>query len=84
VGWLILDGKDPTKILQRSSEPLLSPELAWEIGTDPYLGCVPRVVFLEAAKSLGNDRFLVFYGGADSVIGTAIVQVSVDPTEAFL
>ena len=33
-------------------------------------------MFLEAAKPLGDDKFLVFYGGADTVIGSAIVQVS--------
>lgn len=81
---MILDGKDPSKILERSSVPILSPELGWEIGTEPYLDCVPRVVFLEGAKSLGNNNFLVFYGGADSVIGTAIVKVSTDVKETFL
>jgi len=76
VGWIVLDGKDPTKILARSDEPILTPELAWEVGTTPPLGLVPRVVFLEGAKALGNNRYLVFYGGADSVVGSAIVEVS--------
>ncbi len=81
VGWLILDGSDPSIILQRSEVPLLSPELAWEIGDKPYLGLVPRVVFLEAAKPLGDDTFLVFYGGADSVIGAAKVSLIVSNEE---
>ena len=76
VGYVILDGKDPSKVLQRSEQPILSPDLDWEIGNEPYLCLVPRVVFLEAAKPLGNDRFLVFYGGADSVVGSAIIEVS--------
>jgi predicted GH43/DUF377 family glycosyl hydrolase len=59
--------------LQRSDVPILTPELAWEVN-----GLVPRVVFLEAAKPLGNDQFLVFYGGADSVLGSAIVSVTFD------
>jgi predicted GH43/DUF377 family glycosyl hydrolase len=54
----------------------LTPELAWETGTAPSLGFVPRVVFLEAAKPMGDDKFMVFYGGADSVVGTAIVTVT--------
>ena len=29
VGWVILDGQDPTKILQRSEEPLMSSEYPW-------------------------------------------------------
>ena len=35
-GWVILDGTDPSKILQRSSVPLLSPDHGWEQGTKPY------------------------------------------------
>jgi len=38
----------------------------------------PQVVFIEAAKALGNDKFLVFYGAADSVIGSAIVEVKIN------
>ena len=73
VGWLILDGKDPSKILQRAEVPLLTPELSWEVAATADLGLTPRVVFLEAAKPLGKNRYLVFYGGADTVIGSAIV-----------
>ena len=40
-------------------------------------------MFLEAAKPLGGDKFLVFYGGADSVLGSAIVQVTLE-NETFL
>lgn len=29
VGWVILDGKDPTKILSRSEAPLMGPEYSW-------------------------------------------------------
>lgn len=29
VGWVILDGNDPTKILARSEEPLMGPSFAW-------------------------------------------------------
>lgn len=32
VGWVILDGEDPTIVKQRSSQPLLSPEHDWEKG----------------------------------------------------
>ncbi len=81
VGYLILNGTDPTKIIQRSSTPLLSPQLPWEMGQKPYLGLTPRVTFLEGAKLLGGNQFLVFYGGADSVIGSAVVSVT-RPTAA--
>jgi len=81
VGFLILDKDDPTKILQRSENPILSPELAWEKGKAPFLDLTPNVVFLEGAKALGNNQYLVFYGGADSVIGTGLVTVTLGETE---
>ena len=37
---------------------------------------MPNVVFVEAMKALGNDRFLIFYGCSDSVIGAAVVTVT--------
>lgn len=74
-GWVILDGTDPTVIKQRSEEPLLSPEFAFEFGTPPYTCNVPNVIFLEAARPLGNDTFEVYFGGADAAIGSAVVQV---------
>jgi len=77
-GWAILDSNNPGNILQRCEEPLLSPVLDWETGKEPYLGLVPRVVFVEALKPLGNDKFLVFYGAADSVIGSAVVSVEIE------
>ena len=75
VGWVILDGIDPTIIKARSSVPLLSPINAWEQGNTPYACNAPNVVFLEAAYSLGNDKFQVFFGGADATIGSAIIEV---------
>ena len=75
VGYLILDGQNPGIIVQRSEFPILSPQLKWETGEEPYLGLVPNVVFLEGIKELGDNTFLVFYGAADAVIGTAIIKV---------
>lgn len=46
-------------IKQRSDQPLLSPEFAFEFGTPPYTCNVPNVIFLEAARPLGNDSFEV-------------------------
>eukprot|EP01034_Spumella_vulgaris_P027658 gene27658-34408_t len=75
VGWVILDGTDPTTIVARSSEPLMSPEVAWEQGVPPFACNAPNVVFLEGAYALGGDKFQVFFGGADSTIGTAVIEV---------
>lgn len=76
-GWVILDRADPSIIKQRSSEPLMTPEFAWELGTLPYTCNVPNVIFLEAARRACDktDTFEVFFGGADAVIGSAKVQV---------
>lgn len=78
VGWLILDGKNPTKILQRSEDPLLSPVLPWEIGYDLL---TPNVVFLEGLVPYpgrqGSDSFLGFYGAADQVVGSVRIDVSI-------
>jgi len=78
VGWVILDGQDPTVIKQRSDSSLLGPEYAWEQGVAPFSCNVPNVVFLEAAYPLGNDRFQVFFGAADNTIGTGVISVSWD------
>jgi predicted GH43/DUF377 family glycosyl hydrolase len=76
VGWVVLDGKDPTIIKARSSEPLLGPIYPWEQGQSPYACNAPNVVFLEAAYPLGEDRFQVFFGGADATIGSAVIEVN--------
>lgn len=53
---------------------MLSPFEAYEIGeTNDYPGLTPNVVFVEGMKSLGNDKFLLFYGAADSTIGCATI-----------
>jgi predicted GH43/DUF377 family glycosyl hydrolase len=78
-GWVILDGQDPRIIKQRSERPLLTPAFTWELGTEPYTCNVPNVIFLEAAARIDDqtDTFQVYFGGADAVIGSAIVQVVV-------
>lgn len=68
LGAALLDFKDPRKVLARQAEPILKPELDWEIN-----GHVPRVVFSCGQADLG-DRLLVYYGAADTVIGVAELQ----------
>ena len=82
VGWAILDGGDPSKIIARAAAPLLTPVMAWETcggeaGKGPYPMCQePEVVFSTGMKPLGGDQFLVIYGAADSVVGLARVAVT--------
>ncbi|RYG59889.1 hypothetical protein EON64_19775, partial [archaeon] len=78
VGWAILDGQNPALVKQRSETPLMGPETSWEKGSSPYTCNVPNVVFLEAAYSMGGDRFKVFFGAADAAIGSAIIEVKID------
>lgn len=64
-GALLLDDKDPSRLLSRTAEPLLVPETAEETS-----GTVANVVFPTAIEKIG-ERTFVFYGMADSMIGVA-------------
>lgn len=83
VGWAILDGQDPTRIIARAAVPLLTPVIPWETcggdaGKGPYPMCqTPEVVFSTGMKPLGGDEFLIIYGAADSVVGVAKVAVTI-------
>jgi predicted GH43/DUF377 family glycosyl hydrolase len=65
LGVALLDKDDPTKVLNRPKTPILEPEEPWELRGD-----VPNVVFTCGTASRG-DRYLVYCGGADRVIGLA-------------
>lgn len=77
--WAILRGDDPSQIVARASRPLWSPSKAhWMAGTAPALCNVPNVAFLEAAHATDEpDTFRVYFGGADTVVGTAIVRITI-------
>jgi beta-1,2-mannobiose phosphorylase / 1,2-beta-oligomannan phosphorylase len=64
-GAMILDPDDVSRVLDRSSEPLLTAET-----DDERSGTVPNVVFPTATEEIGGTRF-VFYGMADTKIGVA-------------
>jgi predicted GH43/DUF377 family glycosyl hydrolase len=65
LGVALLDKDDPTKVLNRPREPILTPEEPWELEGD-----VPNVVFTCGTAELGDD-YLIYYGGADKVIALA-------------
>jgi predicted GH43/DUF377 family glycosyl hydrolase len=77
--WVIIDGEDPTKIVARAQRPLWSPSKEpWMEGEPPALCNVAKVAFLEAAHPTNTpDEFRVYFGGADTVIGTAVVKIDV-------
>jgi beta-1,2-mannosidase len=67
-GQLLLDPADPTVVLARATAPFFRPESAAETA-----GQVPNVTFLEGLVFF-RERWLLYYGMADSRIGMAEYQ----------
>jgi predicted GH43/DUF377 family glycosyl hydrolase len=70
LGAALLDLEDPSQVIGRQAEPILEPELDWEIN-----GHVPNVVFSCGQVTVGDELY-VYYGGADTAIGVAAIPVS--------
>ena len=68
LGCALLDKDDPSKVLARTSEPVLTAEDA------DRSGYVPNVVYTCGALHVGN-RLLVPYGISDSAVGFATVGI---------
>ncbi|MGZ0148242.1 glycoside hydrolase family 130 protein [Kribbella sp. WER1] len=64
-GALILDADDVTRVVSRTTEPLMVPETEQE-----KVGTVGNVVFPTAIEEVDGVRY-VFYGMADAAIGVA-------------
>lgn len=64
VGAMLLDLRDPTKILYRSEAPILTPNEWYENDWKP------GVVYASGAVVFGDD-LLVYYGGGDKYVGVA-------------
>jgi len=79
IGWAILDREDPSRIVARSTAPLLVASLPWETCPEGKgRSCQePMVVFTTGMKPLGNDTFLLFYGAADTDVGVAKITVRI-------
>jgi predicted GH43/DUF377 family glycosyl hydrolase len=70
-GWALFDKHDPTRLIARSETPIFEPELEWEKkNTTDRIYQAPNVVFVEGMVADG-DRYLIYYGGADSYVGVA-------------
>ncbi len=69
VGALLLDLKNPVKILSRTYFPIFEPDAPYE-----KEGQVPNVVF-PCGNVIIGDTLFVYYGGGDSVVGVATVEV---------
>lgn len=66
LGAALLDLEDPTKVLARSPEPILSPTAPYE--TDGFFG---NVVFTCGAAEMPDGRIMVYYGCADERMAVA-------------
>ncbi len=69
-GAALLDLDDPSRVIARLPTPILEPERKYELQGD-----VPNVVFPQGTVVFG-DELLVFYGGADKVIGAASANIN--------
>lgn len=78
IGGAILDRDDPSKVLYRSQDFLLTPEAWYE-----ERGFVPNVCFPCAALADGDTgRIAVYYGCADSYVGLAFTTA--DEVTAYI
>ena len=69
VGVVLLDTKDPTVVLRRSTDPIFEPEAIYE-----KEGVVPNVVF-PCGMVIREGTLFVYYGGADKVVGVATMDM---------
>jgi len=69
VGAMLLDLKDPTKILHRAQEPILTPEESYE-----NCGFKPGVVYVSGAV-IKDGNLLVYYGCSDSFVSVAYANL---------
>ncbi|HLN75196.1 MAG TPA: glycoside hydrolase family 130 protein [Prolixibacteraceae bacterium] len=70
LGALLLDLKDPTKVLARSKEPIMEPIVYYE-----QTGFFGNVVFTNGHYVVGDDIFM-YYGASDEVICGARLSIA--------
>ncbi len=68
MGLAVLDIDDPATVLYRHPEPVMRPEAPYEVS-----GPVGNVVFATGLVTIG-DRFFLYYGAGDGVIGVATAE----------
>ncbi|MFM9934561.1 MAG: glycoside hydrolase family 130 protein [Novosphingobium sp.] len=70
LGCVLLDRDDPSRVLARTPEPILTAQDA------DRAGYVPNVVYTCGAMLLGPETLLIPYGISDIAVGFATAQVS--------
>ena len=71
IGAVLLDPKDPTIVLSRSTDPILEPEQPYE-----KEGIVNNVVF-PCGMIVRDGLLYIYYGGADKVVGVAVMELDI-------
>jgi predicted GH43/DUF377 family glycosyl hydrolase len=69
-GLLLLDADDPSQVVRHTPEPIMQAQEDWEMQ-----GFVPDVVFPTGVVEDG-ERWLVFYGAADTHVGVTAFATS--------
>ncbi|HEX3082872.1 MAG TPA: hypothetical protein VHQ86_06545 [Candidatus Saccharimonadia bacterium] len=69
LGAVLLDRSDPTHIIGRTSQPIMTPVESWECA-----GWVPNVVF-PCGQVLRDGTIYLYYGGADHVVAVATIEL---------
>ena len=70
LGFVLIDLKNPEKILYRCKKPIFEPVKDYELK-----GRIPNVVF-SCAAVVKEKKLFLYYGGADTVIGVATADIS--------
>ncbi len=70
LGYILVDLKNPKKILYRTKKPIFEPVKNYE-----KFGQVNNVVF-SCASIVLDKKLFIYYGGADTVIGVATADIS--------
>lgn len=79
-GWVVLDGADPTRIVQRSVVHPFVPSMDYELGSNPAVWPVYRnnTLFVTSLVPVEGqaDVFRAWYGAADANVATALVTIT--------
>lgn len=71
IGAVLLDLKDPTDVLARSTDPIFEPVEMYE-----KFGLVNNVVFT-CGMAIKGGTLYVYYGGGDKVVGVATMKLKI-------
>jgi predicted GH43/DUF377 family glycosyl hydrolase len=69
LGAVLLDRHDPTKVIGRTSQPIMTPTEEWE-----REGWINNVIF-PCGQVVRDDTVYLYYGGADTVVGVAMMSL---------